>query len=215
MGAGSSAAKFISFEGIDGCGKSTLMEKLGDWLDELRIPYIRTREPGGTALGESIRKLLLDPSIKAMNQQTEVLLYTASRAQLVEEVIHPALKSGTWVLSDRYIDATLAYQGYGRGLDLEQLHHIQNWATGGIRPDFTVLLDCDVDIAFKRMMGRDAAADRIEMESVSFHRRVRDGYLDLARIDPKRFIVLDASKPLEEVVQEFRAAFESQSLFSM
>ena len=175
MKAKSSPARFISFEGIDGCGKSTLMDCLSRWLQEAGIACIRTREPGGTSLGESVRNLLLDPVFKGMNQRAEVLLYTASRAQLVDEVIRPALKKGMWVLTDRYIDATLAYQGYGRGLDLGPLRRMQDWATGGLWPDRTILLDCDLDVALQRRHGRNTRPDRMEQEAMAFHRRVRDG----------------------------------------
>ncbi len=200
-------AKFITFEGIDGCGKSTLISELARWLDRLSVPYMLTREPGGTHLGENIRKLLLDPSYKNMNQRAEVLLYTASRAQLTAEVILPALGAGAWVLADRYTDATLAYQGYGRGLPLNPLRKIQEWATDCLRPDRTVLLDCDVQIAFERRNGRNGEPDRIERENRSFHEKVRAGYLELARSEPQRFIVLDAARPLDEVIAEFRSAF--------
>jgi dTMP kinase len=200
-------ARFISFEGIDGCGKSTLLGLLCKWLDEADISYIVTREPGGTVLGEKIRGLLLDPSSRGMNQQAEVLLYTASRAQLASEVIHPSLQRGLWVISDRYIDATLAYQGYGRGLDIKRLHWIQEWATRSLWPHHTILLDCEVQVAFDRQKERNHKADRIELENRIFHQRVRDGYLDLARSEPERFIVLDAAKPLDAVVESFHTAF--------
>lgn len=201
------SAKFVTFEGIDGCGKSTLISELASWLDQAGISYLQTREPGGTPLGEKIRGLLLDPVHQTMSRQTEVLLYTASRAQLAAEVILPALKRGVWVLTDRYIDATLAYQGYGRKLDLEPLRRLQHWATQGLVPDRTVLLDCTVDTAVGRMSVRNDKPDRIEMEERSFHERVRAGYLALAESEPERFIVLDAEKPLPEVIADFRAAF--------
>ncbi|MFP5212053.1 MAG: dTMP kinase [Acidobacteriota bacterium] len=204
---GRSSPMFVSFEGIDGCGKSTLMESLSRWLDEEGIPYISTREPGGTVLGESIRSLLLDPSHKNMSQRTEVLLYTASRAQIVDEVIRPALDRGVWVLSDRYTDATLAYQGYGRGLDLDPLRRMQLWATGGLQPHRTILLDCDVQIGKDRLLGRSEEPDRIEQESRLFHERVRNGYLELAQMEPERFVVIDASLPPSEVVNDFRERF--------
>ena len=202
-----SPARFISFEGIDGCGKSTLMAQLSRWLDEAGIDHIRTREPGGTALGEEIRSLLLDPSHTGMNQQAEVLLYTASRAQLAHEVIHPALNRGTWVLTDRYIDATLAYQGYGRDLDLESLRRIQDWATNGLWPHSTILLDCDLQIGLTRMQARQGDPDRIEQEALTFHAKVREGYLRLAAAEPQRFTVLDASKPLQVVAEQFHKLF--------
>lgn len=200
-------AQFISFEGIDGCGKSTLMEHLSRWLADAGIAHLRTREPGGSRLGEKIRGLLLDPANKQMDRRTEVLLYTASRAQLVHECILPAMERGEWVLTDRYIDATLAYQGFGRGLEIEPLRRIQMWATGGLQPHRTILLDCEADLAHGRMQGRGEHPDRMELESLAFHRRVRNGYLELARADRERFIVLDAAKPLDDVVADFHARF--------
>ena len=199
-------AKFVSFEGIDGCGKSTLLDELAGWLEVNAIRFLKTREPGGTHLGERIRELLLDPCFKTMKEQTEVLLYSASRSQLVHEVILPALSKGMWVLADRYIDATLAYQGFGRGLVLERLRQLQDWATGGLWPDLTILLDCDVGVASSRMKARNQGGDRMEQESRLFHQRVRDGYLELARSEPKRFLVIDANGELEEVIEKFRAA---------
>ncbi|MDR3554512.1 MAG: dTMP kinase [Syntrophobacteraceae bacterium] len=201
-------AKFISFEGIDGCGKSTLMDRLAGWLTEASIPYIRVREPGGTPIGEKIRQILLDPASSEMTGRAEVLLYSASRAQLTWQVISPAMAKGAWVLADRFVDATFAYQGFARGFDLEHLAMIQHWATGGLMPDKTVLLDCDVDLAASRLSGRDGAArDRIEREESAFHRKVREGYLALARKEPSRFLLLDGSMPLEEVVEDFRKRF--------
>jgi dTMP kinase len=200
------SAQFVSFEGIDGCGKSTLLNDLAGWLDENSIPLIKTREPGGTRIGEKIRELLLDPSFENVNEQAEVLLYSASRAQLVHEVVHPALRAGKWALVDRYIDATLAYQGFGRGLKLDPLRDLQDWATGGLWPDVTVLLDCDIDVASSRMIARSGTTDRIEKENRHFHERVRAGYLELARSAPDRFIVLDGNRPLQEVILNFRAA---------
>ena len=148
-------AKFISFEGIDGCGKTTLMEHLSLWLEKAGIPFIRTREPGGTKIGEKIRELLLDPASAEMNGRTEVLLYSASRAQLTNEVIVPNIKKGTWVLTDRFVDATFAYQGFARGFDLEKLKAIQEWTTKDVWPDKTILLDCDVTVALGRMGARN------------------------------------------------------------
>lgn len=201
------AAQFITFEGIDGCGKSTLLDHLGRCLEEVDCTYIKTREPGGTPIGENIRKILLDPANNAMHQMTEVLLYTASRAQLTREVIMPALKRGIWVLADRYIDATLAYQGYGRGLDRNHLRQIQEWATAGLWPHYTILLDCDPDVAWERMRTRQGRSDRIERENRAFHEQVRQGYLSLAAAEPQRFIVLDATKVLEAVLEDFNNLF--------
>jgi dTMP kinase len=200
-------ARFISFEGIDGCGKTTLLAQLSAWLEGAGIAHIKTREPGGTVLGERIRDLLLDPSHGSMDQRAEVFLYTASRSQLAQEVIVPALQRGLWVLADRYIDATLAYQGFGRGLDLERLHQIQEWATHGLWPHHTILVDCDVDIALTRLNGRQENPDRMEQEERAFHQRVRDGYLELARSEPLRFLILDGSKDQAAVIGELRKHF--------
>lgn len=201
------SARFVTFEGIDGSGKSTLIEELAGWLEESSIPFIRTREPGGTRLGEKLREILLDPSFTSMNHQAEVMLYSASRAQLVHEIIRPAMRHGRWVLADRYTHATLAYQGFGRGLEREALEQIQQWATGGLQPHLTVLLDCDVATASRRMSGRKGKEDRIEQEDRSFHQRVREGYLELARSAPERFLVLDGSRALDEVLANFRVSF--------
>jgi dTMP kinase len=202
------SAKFVTFEGIDGSGKSTLLNELASWLEEQAIPFIRTREPGGTQLGERLREILLDPSFEFMNHRAEVMLYSASRAQLVHEIILPALSHGTWVLADRYADATLAYQGFGRGLELEALRQIQDWGTGGLWPHLTVLLDCNVEVASRRMKGRRAKEDRIEQESRTFHQRVREGYLALARSATERFLVLDGNGELQEVLASFRKSFQ-------
>ena len=150
-------AKFISFEGIDGCGKSTLMDQLSNWLTTAGIPCVRTREPGGTPIGEKIREILLDPALSEMSSRAEVLLYSASRAQLTDQVIVSAMKKGSWVLTDRFVDATFAYQGFGRGFDLERLRIIQEWTTKDLWPDKTILLDCDIDTAMARLGARDGA----------------------------------------------------------
>lgn len=201
-------ALFITFEGIDGCGKSTLLEALSRWLADRSIPHVSTREPGGTALGESVRRLLLDPSLAgAICAESEVLLYTASRAQLIEEVIVPALNRGSWVLSDRYIDATLAYQGYGRALDAARLRPLQEWATRGLLPHRTILLDCPVDVALQRIQERNEVLDRIEQENRLFHERVRNGYLELASLEPERFVVIDGGRTLPAVLQDFKLLF--------
>lgn len=198
---------FISFEGIDGAGKTTLLSTLVAWLKREQIAHVVTREPGGTRLGERVRELLLDPGHKGMSPRAELLLYSASRAQLVQEVVRPALAEGRWVLADRFIDATLAYQGYGRDLDIAMLRAIQEWATDRLWPHRTVLVDCDLDLAAARQRLRPKARDRIENEHRAFHQAVRRGYLDLARAEPDRITVIDGGKPLDEVIQEFETAF--------
>lgn len=199
--------RFISFEGIDGCGKSTLLQHLSRWLNAAGVSHIMTREPGGTRLGESIRELLLDPTHQGMSQEAEVLLYSASRAQLVHEIIGPALRDGLWVLADRFSDATLAYQGHGRGLDLDMLLSLQAWATRGLIPHHTILLDCGLETAAGRRKLKTQNLDRIEGEEHAFHERVRQGYLDLARRHPERFLVLDAEGSLEEVLTGLETRF--------
>jgi dTMP kinase len=184
------------------------MDRLADWLTRAGILFVRTREPGGTPIGEKIREILLDPASSEMSSRAEVLLYSASRAQLTEQVIVSAMKNGLWVLADRFVDATFAYQGYGRGFDLDRLKIIQEWTTKGLWPDKTILLDCDVDRAMSRLGTRDGAdRDRIEQEDRLFHQKVREGYLALAGKEPGRFLVLDGSKPLEEVIEEFYEKF--------
>lgn len=200
--------RFISFEGIDGCGKSTLLQHFSHWLTRSGVAHITTREPGGTPLGESIRDLLLDPAHKGMSQQAEVLLYSASRAQLVHQVIKPALYNGVWVLADRFLDATLAYQGFGRGLDVEWLRTLQDWTTEHLLPHHTVLLDCTLETAAARLQAKNNAPDRIESEKRIFHQRVREGYLELARRSPHRFIVLDADLSLDQILGQLKHLFE-------
>jgi len=198
-----SPARFIAFEGIDGCGKTTVLSHCSRRLDRQGVSHIVTREPGGTPIGEKIRELLLDPSHASLDQRAEVLLYTASRAQHARERIAPALEKGVWVLADRYADATLAYQGYGRGLGPEILRPFQEWATRGLWPHLTVLLDCPAETAWSRRKNRGTKEDRLEQESPSFHESVRRGYLELARAEPGRFLILDASRDLEEVLEDF------------
>jgi dTMP kinase len=197
-------AVFVSFEGIDGCGKSTLLAHMGEWLKAAGIPHLETREPGGTLLGEAARSMVLDPSFSGMHPWTEALIYAAGRSQHVFEVILPALGQGRWVLSDRFEDATLAYQGYGRGLDLERLRDIHRWSTGDLWPDVTILLDCEVATAMDRRGLRSGVPDRVEQQDTAFHERVRTGYLKLAAAEPDRFLVLDANRPLGEVAADLQ-----------
>lgn len=204
-------AKLISFEGIDGCGKSTLMDQLANWLAKAQIPFITTREPGGTPIGEKVREILLDPASSEMSSRAEVLLYSASRAQLTDQVIVSAMHNGSWVLTDRFVNATFAYQGFGRGFDLDRLRMIQEWTIKDVWPDKTILLDCDIETALSRLKARDGAErDRIEQEDKTFHSKVRNGYLELAKKEPERFIILDASRPLEDVIKEFYEKFWKQ-----
>ena len=197
------AGRFITFEGGEGCGKSTQIRLLADRLRAAGKEVLLTREPGGTALAERIRSLVREESDDPPNSRAETLLFIASRAQVVENVIRPALASGTWVLCDRFADSTFAYQGYGRGLDLDELKRINSFATGGLEPDMTILLNVSPEVSAKRMRAREVAtntdADRMEKAGDGFHTRLRQGFLELAAAEPERFAVIQADGSVEEV----------------
>jgi dTMP kinase len=195
---------FITFEGIEGCGKTTQMKILSERLAEKGYPVVVTREPGGCPISLKIRDILLDAANSRMVPLAELLLYAAARAQHVSEVIKPALDAGQIVLCDRFTDATVAYQGYGRELDLTLIGELNNLATGNVRPRLTVLIDCEVETGLKRANARIEAStgareERFELESVQFHRRVREGYLRLAAAEANRFIVIDGNRSIGEV----------------
>jgi dTMP kinase len=181
---------FVAFEGGDGAGKSTQVERLADWLRGRDHEVVTTREPGGTMLGAQLRSVLLDVRSVGLSARSEALLYAADRAEHVAAVIRPALHRGAIVVSDRYVDSSIAYQGAGRALSAAEVERLSRWATQGLRPHLTVLLDVDPMVATRRRAG---TPDRIEAESVEFHTRVRQGFLDLAERDPKRYLVLDAA----------------------
>lgn len=185
---------FITFEGIDGCGKTTQLRRLAPRFPD---PVI-TKEPGGTPTADRIRAILLDAGSK-LDPLAEVFLFAASRHQHVVEVIKPALDLGRTVLCDRYTDATLAYQGFGRLIDLDRLRALNDWATGSLRPDKTLLFDLDEETGLRRARGRGGDELRFEAEDLRFYRRVREGYLALAASEPKRFVVIDASGSIEDV----------------
>ena len=195
--------RFITFEGGEGCGKSTQVVRLAAALEERGLKVLLTREPGGTRLSELIRTLLKDEAEDPPVDRAELLLFLAARAQLVRNVIAPALEAGTWVISDRFSDSTVAYQGYGRGLPVDFVRQANDFACEGLRPDLTFLLDLDPATAERRMRGREAAtntsADRIERAGSGFHARLRKGFLELAAADAPRFSVVDASKSSDEV----------------
>lgn len=194
---------FITFEGIEGCGKSTQLSLLADWLAGRGIPVEKAREPGGTPLGLSLRALLLDPALPPMAPEAELFLYLADRAQNVRERVRPALEAGRVVLCDRHTDATLVYQGAMRGLGLPRARELNALATRGLVPDRTLLLDLPADEGLRRVAERRRAAaaggDRMEDEPRRFHEGVRQAYLELARSEPGRFVVIDASGTREEV----------------
>ena len=188
---------FISFEGIDGCGKSTQADLLRSYLESKGEQVELLREPGGTALSEQIREILLNPNNEKMDPSTESILLSASRAQLTREIIIPALERGNVVICDRYADSTLAYQGYGRGINLEWLEKLNAFATAGLKPDITLLVDLPVDEAFNRMQSK--SFDRIEMEGIEFLDKVRSGYLELTDRFSKRYFMIDGMETIEEM----------------
>jgi len=192
---------FITFEGGEGAGKSTQIHFVASYFRKKRRKVLITREPGSTKIGEQIRKVLLDPKNKGMSVETELFLYLAARAQLVKEVIHPALKKGYVVISDRYEDSTIVYQGYGGGLSVPYVKRIVKAARGKVVPDLTFLLDLNVKKGLKRS-GRN---DRMERKSLSFHRRIRKGFLTLAKQNPRRFVVLSSEEPKSEVQKKIKA----------
>lgn len=188
---------FITFEGPEGGGKTTQIRLLRDYLASCRVNVLDVREPGGTPIGDRVRAILLDPKSR-IHPRAELLLYSASRAQLVAEVIRPHLEAGGVVLCDRYADSTIAYQGYGRGLSLSALREITAFATGGLLPDLTFYLDIDPAQGIARRQ-QSGELDRMDAQTLGFHRRVRDGYLALIAAEPGRWVRIDADQPLAAV----------------
>ena len=201
---------FVTFEGSEGSGKSTQIELLAKSLRGQDHAVVTTREPGGTSIGEQVRDCLHDIENTRMTAAAEVLLYSASRSQLVKEVIMPALAQGQIVLSDRYADSTLAYQGFGRQLDLETLVRITNFATGGLIPDMTLFLDVDVKAGLARRTVGQAEINRMDLQEIEFYERVRTGYLTLATQEPERWIIIDANRPVDEIQADIRSHMEKR-----
>jgi dTMP kinase len=200
---------FITFEGPEGSGKTTQLMQLAAWLRAAGQDVLTTREPGGTAIGDRVRAILLDPDCGEMRAEAEVLLFSAARAQHVGQVIRPHLARGGVVLCDRYADSTLAYQGYGRGLDLATLGVITAFATGGLRPDLVVYLDIDAEAGLRRKQQHavdDASQwNRMEQETLAYHQRVRAGYLEMAAAEPGRWLLVDAGQAVDAVQAAVRA----------
>ena len=199
--------KFIVFEGVEGAGKTTQIYQTAEWLQSMCSQdraVVITREPGGTKLGQQIRQLLLDDPDSLVTNRTELLLYGADRAQHVESKIEPHLQRGDIVLCDRFTDSTIAYQGYGRGFDLDEIDRVNQLATGGLQSDLTLWLDLDVTIGLQRVLSR-GKPDRMERATLDFHQRVRQGYQELANSYPNRIVRLDANRPQSVIQMEIQA----------
>jgi dTMP kinase len=202
---------FITFEGPEGSGKTTQVHLLTQALVDAGWPVLATREPGGTRIGNAIRKLLLDVQHTEMSMRAETLLFNAARAQLVEQVIRPALAAGQIVLCDRYADSTVAYQGYGHGQDLDELRMLIRYATGGLAPHLTVYLDISPEDGLRRKRSAETPEwNRLDAKQLAFHRTVRDGYLQIAAEEPARWLVIDTTSPADVVHQQILAAVQER-----
>ncbi|MFZ5997610.1 MAG: dTMP kinase [Nitrospirota bacterium] len=202
---------FLSFEGIEGSGKTTQAKLLSDRLSEDGYEVVLTQEPGGTVISNRIREILLLPEHKGMSSMTELLLYNAARVQHLSEKILPSINEGKVVITDRFTDSTIAYQGYARGIDLTLITSLDIVATGGMRPDLTILFDLDVETGLKRNRGINKV-DRFELEKVEFHKKVREGYLRIAEQEPQRVKVVDASLSSDEVKEQVWKIVKSKLL---
>ncbi len=196
-------AKFISIEGVEGAGKTTALSYIHEWLTAQAIDYVQTREPGGTPLAEEIRKILLGHYQEMMSPDTELLLMFAGRAQNIAQVILPNLRRDKWVISDRFTDASFAYQGGGRGVPIKHIEELAQWVQADLQPNLTFLLDLPVSVGLQRVKGR-GARDRIECEGMDFFQRVREAYLQLAQDHPQRFYIINANQKPDEIKQEIQ-----------
>lgn len=194
----------ITLEGPDGSGKSTQIQPLVDFLRSRGVPVLCTREPGGTAIGDQVRNILMNLKNDGMHPRTETLLFQASRAQLVEEVIRPSLAKDMVVICDRFADSTLAYQGYGHQKNLEEIRQLLTYTTGGLKPDLTLLLDIDPETGLRRRQVSGGEWNRLDAYQLEFHNRVREGYHQLAAEEPERWVILDASRPVQQLEKEIQ-----------
>lgn len=209
---------FITIEGIEGSGKTTQIKNIVEFLESKGYDCVVTREPGGTKIGEKIRSILLDPENRDMEPVCELLLYCSDRAQHIKELINPALSEGKTIICDRFFDATLVYQGYARGLDIDLITGLHKMTVDGLKPDITILLDLLPEIGLSRAWkqinngSRSGEETRFEKETLSFHEKIRAGYLELARLEPKRFRIIDASKSENQVKQQIINALRKKCL---
>jgi len=202
---------FISLEGPEGAGKTSVLEALLPQLKEMGCELLTTREPGGVAISEKIREVILDKSHTQMDSKTELLLYIASRCQHLAEKVLPALGQGTWVLQDRFIDSSVAYQGYGRGLAVDDVEWLNQFATDGLKPDLTLYFDIDVKEGLARIArDQEREVNRLDLEGLDLHERVRQGYLTILEKEPERVVKIDASQPLEQVVADSLAVIKER-----
>ncbi len=203
---------FVSFEGPDGAGKSTVLKEVLNQIgSELETQYLVTREPGGSKIAEKIRDIILDPANDKMDNKTEALLYAASRSQHVEEIIRPALKEGKVVFSDRYVDSSLAYQGAGRDLGIQEVKQINDFATDKLDPDLTFFLDLAPEVGLKRIEKlRPGQEDRLEQENLAFHKKVYAGFLKVKEMYPERLVTVDATQPIDQVVAQVIAILKQR-----
>jgi dTMP kinase len=200
--------KFITIDGVEGAGKSTQIDFIRDYLSSKGINVILTREPGGTELGEKIRELLLSPETKSMHSETELLLMFAARNEHIHRKIMPALAQGDWVLSDRFTDASYAYQGGGRGLDINRIAQLEQWVLQDFTPDMTLLLDVPVELGMSRIESR-GKKDRIELEAMDFFNRVRESYIDRSKQFPDRIKLIDSSQTVKFTTQQIKVVLDS------
>lgn len=201
---------FISFEGLDGSGKTTQVQRLASWLRTRGRDVVQLREPGGTRIGDAVRHILHDRANANMDARAELLLYCASRAQLITEQVQPRMADGAVVLSDRFADSTLAYQGYGRGLDLTFLRALLDFATRGIKPDLTLYFDVDPERALQRRLSSGGEVNRLDAEAMDFHQRVRAGYQALIALEPARWVTVDAAQAPDHVAAQVQQAVKGR-----